>query len=278
MSTPELPELEILRRDLDKEIVGKKIKTVEAPGTATIKRAGAKKGLIARLEGFKIDSVARKGTWIVIGLETGDRIMITLGSGSGLRRNQAKDEAQAGLAVNITFTQGGQLRFLDPEKSSEFFLVANDDEFDEVVGDLGIDLIDEAIPWTKFGEMVLRRSGKLKAILMDPTMLVGIGPIYSDEILFEAGLRYDRAPEKLSTQELRRLSRAAVEILHDSVKHGGATIGPDGYLTLHGERGGYGDMINVYKRDGEMSPRARGPIVKAKFQGAYTYFCEQTQV
>jgi len=273
----ELPELEILRRDLDKDVVGKKIKTVEAPSAATIKRAGNKKTFISRLEGIKIESVTRKGTWLQLGLETGDVLMITLGDKAQLQRKQNKDELDKGTAVVITFTQHGQLRLVDPAKSSEL-LVATAEEVPDIVGTIGLDLVDEPVSWTKFGEMVLRRTGKLKSILMDPTMLVGIGPMYSDEILFEAGLRFDRPPEKLSTQEIRRLYRASVEIVHDSVKHGGATVGDDGIRTLAGEQGGYGAMINVFKRDGQMSPRARGPIVKAKFGSGYTYFCEQTQV
>ena len=277
MSMAELPELEILRRDLDKDVVGKKIKTVEAPSAATIKRAGNKKALIGRLEGAKIDGVSRKGTWLLLHLDTGEVLMITLGDRAQLQRNLTKDAVAKGTAVVLTFTQHGQLRLVDPAKSSELFVVTAD-EVDDVVGPLGLDLVDEPVSWTKFGEMVLRRGGKLKGILMDPTMLVGIGPMYSDEILFEAGLRYDRMADKLSTQEIRRLYRASVEIIHDAVKHGGATVGEDGFLTLSGAAGGYGPMINVYQRDGEMSPRARGPIVKAKFGSGFTYYCEQTQV
>ena len=91
------------------------------------------------------------------------------------------------------------------------FVVAPE-EVADVVGDLGFDLIAEPVSWTAFGERLLRRNGKLKSILMDPTFLVGIGPMYSDEILFEAGLRYDRDPKSLSTQEIRRLYRSTVEI------------------------------------------------------------------
>jgi formamidopyrimidine-DNA glycosylase len=277
MTIAELPELEILRRDLDKEVVGKKIKTVEAPSAATIKRAGTKKTLAARLEGTKIETAGRTGTWITLGLDSGDVVMIALGDRAGLRRTQNKDAVAKGTAVTITFPQHGQLRLIDPAKSSELFVVTAE-EVPETVGQLGLDLVDEPVSWTRFGEMVLRRSGKLKSILMDPSMLVGIGPMYSDEILFDAGLRYDRTPDKLSTQEIRRLYRAAVEIVHDAVKHGGTTLGDDGFTTLSGAPGGYGPMINVYGRDGEMSPRARGPIVKAKFGSGYTYYCEQTQV
>ncbi len=277
MSIAELPELEILRRDLEKDVVGKKVKTVEAPSAATIKRAGSKKALVSRLEGAKIDGVSRRGTWLVLKLDTGEALMIALGDRAYLQRNQAKDEVAKGTAVVLTFTQHGQLRLVDPAKSSELFVVPAE-EVDDIVGHLGLDLVDEPVSWTKFGEMVLRKGGKLKSILMDPGVLVGIGPMYSDEILFEAGLRYDRTADRLSTQEIRRLYRASVEIIHDAVKHGGATVGADGFPTLSGEPGGYGPMINVYGRDGEMSPRARGPIAKARFGSGVTYYCEQTQI
>ena len=143
---------------------------------------------------------------------------------------------------------------------------------------LGLDPVEEPISWTTFGEMILRRDGKLKSVLMDPTFLVGIGPIYSDEILFHSGLRYDRNPSSLSAQEIRRLYRAVVETVHEAVKYGGTSLGPDGWVGLSGEPGEYQQYITVYKRDGEMSPRARGPIVKARFGNGYTYYCEQTQV
>jgi formamidopyrimidine-DNA glycosylase len=126
--------------------------------------------------------------------------------------------------------------------------------------------------------MILRRDGKLKSVLMDPTFLVGIGPIYSDEILFHSGLRYDRNPSSLSAQEIRRLYRAVVETVHEAVKYGGTSLGADGWVGLSGEPGEYQQYITVYKRDGEMSPRARGPIVKTRFGSGYTYYCEQTQV
>lgn len=274
MTKLELPEIDILRRDLDKDIGGKKIKLVDAPSAATIKRGGTKKTLAARLVGAKLEKVQRKGDWIVIPIDTGDVLMMRFGERAYLRRNQAKDAMAKGTAVVVTFTQGGQLRLIDPTKSSEFF-VATPAEVADIIGSFGLDLADEPVSWTKFGNMLLSRPGTLKSVLMDPTMLVGIGPLYSDEILFEAELRYDREPKSLTTQEIRRLYRAAVEVIHEAHKHGGTTIGDDGLLTLAGNRGGA--TISVHGRDGDMSPRARGPIVKAKFGSGYTYFCEQTQ-
>jgi len=206
--------------------------------------------------------------------------VVSLGDLTRLTRNQPKDDNAPGTAFVLSFTQGGQLRIIDPKKQAtvEYVAAEEHDTLHPELASLGLDPVDEPISWTTFGEMVLRRDGKLKSVLMDPTFMVGIGPIYSDEVLFHSGLRYDRAPSSLSAQEIRRLYRAVVETVHEAVKYGGTSLGPDGWVGLSGEPGEYQQYITVYKRDGEMSPRARGPIVKARFGNGYTYYCEQTQV
>ena len=143
--------------------------------------------------------------------------------------------------------------------------------------ELGTDTVDEPISWTTFGRALLERSERLKPLLMDPTFLVGLGQIDSDEILFLAGLRYNRTPDTLSTQEIRRLSRAVVEVVHDAVKYRGTTLEDNGYADLFGEPGSYQDHLAVYGKAGEMSARARGEIVRSKIGGQWTYYCEQTQ-
>lgn len=276
---PELPELEILRRDLDREVGERKVKSVEVP-VAGVAKHPTKKGLIAALEGAKFSGVTRRGMLLLFGVEGTHLLVMSLGDHSRLLRAAAKDEVAPGTALILTFTQGGQLRLIDPKKETavEFLPAEELEERHPELTELGLDTVDEPISWTTFGEALLRRDGKLKSVLMDPTFLVGIGPMYSDEILFHAGLRYDRPTSSLSAQEIRRLYRAVVETVHEAIKHGGTSLGEDGWVGLNGEPGGYQQYLAVYKRDGEMSPRARGPIVKARFGGGYTYFCEQTQV
>jgi formamidopyrimidine-DNA glycosylase len=276
---PELPELELLRRDLDREIGERKVKSVEVPVAGVVKHP-TKKALIGALEGMKLTGVTRRGMLLSIGVEGTHRLVLSLGDRSRLTRNQPKDAMAPGTALVISFTQGGQLRLVDPKKEAtvEYVVAEELDELHPELASLGLDSVDEPISWTTFGEIILRREGKLKSTLMDPTFLVGIGPIYSDEVLFHSGLRYDRNPSSLSAQEIRRLYRAVVETVHEAVKYGGTSLGPDGWVGLSGEPGEYQQYITVYKRDGEMSPRARGPIVKARFGNGYTYYCEQTQV
>lgn len=277
---PELPEIELLRRDLEREIGDRKVKSVEVPVAGVVKHP-TKKAFIAGLEGVKVKGVTRRGTLVVIGTDAETQVVLSLGDRSRLTRNQPKEAAATGTALVITFTQGGQLRLVDPKKEAKAELVAGEEELAErhpELATLGLDAVDEPISWTTFGENLLRRDGRLKSVLMDPTFLVGIGPMYSDEILFHAGLRYDRSSQSLSAQEIRRLYRALVETINEAVKYGGTSLGEDGWVGLTGKRGDYGQYIAVYKRDGEMSPRARGPIVKARFGSGYTYYCEQTQV
>lgn len=276
---PEIPEIETLRRDLEREIVDRKIKTVDLSVAALVKPL-TKKAFVSGLEGQKITGVTRRGMLLLVAVEGDQLLVLTLGEAARLTRNQTKDATAPGTAVSITFTQGGQLRLADPKKDSRLELIEADklDEVHPELAELGVDPVDEPISWTTFGEGLLRRNGKLKSILMDQSFIIGIGPMYSDEILFHAGLRFDRTAESLSTQEIRRLYRSTVETVHDAVKYGGTTIGDDGWVGLNGEPGGYGEYITVYKRDGEMSPRARGPIIKSRFGNSYTYYCEQTQV
>ena len=276
---PELPELELLRRDLDREIGERKIKSAEVPVAGVVKQP-TKKALITALEGVKLSGVSRRGMLLLLGVEGTHLLVLSLGEQSRLTRNQPKDDLVTGTALILNFTQGGQLRLVDPKKQAAVEYVAAEEleQLHPELATLGLDSVDEPISWTTFGETILRRDGKLKSVLMDPTFLVGIGPIYSDEILFHSGLRYDRAPSSLSAQEIRRLYRAVVETVHEAVKYGGTSLGPDGWVGLSGEPGEYQQYITVYKRDGEMSPRARGPIVKARFGNGYTYYCEQTQV
>src|SRR5690606_30622111 len=109
------------------------------------------------------------------------------------------------------FTQGGQLRLLDTTGKAELFVVPFDELTTAIpeLADLGFDVLDEPISWTVFGERILRHRGtKLRALLLDRTVLAGIGPIYADEILHASGLRPDRDVGDLSTQEIRRFFRA----------------------------------------------------------------------
>ncbi len=221
---PELPEVEVLRRDLDKEVVGRKIKSVEVTGTRSVRRHKNKKEFIDLLEGRKINSVQRRGKYLIMRLDGPEALVVHLGmSGQLLRAKTAREKAPKHTHVVITFTQGGLLRFVDPRTFGEMF-VTKYDEIDEQVEELahlGIDPLETAMSWDRFGRMLAERKTRLKNLLMDQKFMAGIGNVYSDEILFNAGLRWDRMSDSLSQQEVRRLYRAISETLQEAVKYRG---------------------------------------------------------
>jgi formamidopyrimidine-DNA glycosylase len=275
----ELPEVEVLRRDLEREIVGKKIKGVEAKSMTLLGRYNNRKAFTSQLDGAKVVSVTRRGLHLLITLDEDRVLVVALGEGGLLRRVGGKDTGLESPEITVTFTQHGGFQFGDESGTGEMF-VSSPEALPAALPaleKLGVDPVDEPMAWTTFAELVLRRNTKMKTLLTDPTVLAGIGDVYADEILFQAGVRYDRISNTLSSQEVRRLYRAVVETLHDAVKYRGTTLPTLPFSDFAGKPGEYQEHLAVYGRDGQLSPRSRAPIQKAKFEGRWTYYCE-TQV
>ena len=118
----------------------------------------------------------------------------------------------------------------------------------------------------------------LKALLMDQEFVAGIGNMYADEILFAAGLRYDRLSNSLSSQEVRRLYRSMVETLTEAVKRRGSSLADEQYRDLFGAIGEYQEQHQAYDREGQACRRCRSVIVRVKTGGRSTFLCEHCQV
>lgn len=277
----ELPEIETIRRESDKEISGKKVKAVDVLGAmANIPHHPNKKHFSGKLEGVKIKGIARKGLKLIATLDSGDLLVIDLDSNGSILRAANKDEVSKDTLIVITFTQGPQARLVDATGKATASVVAADDletTFPELAN-LGLDPVDTPVSWTVFAEMLRGDRTKLKGFLQDQTIIVGLGELYSDEILWEAGLRPDRTAESLTTQEIRRLYRALVETLHDAMKYRGTSLEGDDYVDIHGKPGDYQNHIKVYQREKEACRRCRVPIVKMRVANTTSYYCEQCQV
>ena len=120
---PELPEVETLRRDLEREVVGKRVKQVEVSGMRSIRRHPNKKHFIAKLEGRKIVAVERRGKYLLVRLDGTDVVVFHLGmSGQLLLARSAREPRQKHTHVVVGFATGGQLRFVDPRTFGEMFV------------------------------------------------------------------------------------------------------------------------------------------------------------
>jgi formamidopyrimidine-DNA glycosylase len=275
----ELPEIETLRRDLEREVVGRKIKTAQVLATASTPRHRTKKSFTQPLEGAKISRADRVGLDILLNLENGSVLVVSLGEHGRILKAATKDPTDGDTVVSLTFTQGGDLRILDRDGSSAISVV-DEDDLGEVlpdVAELGLDLNAKPVSWIEFGQIVKSRRVPLKVLLTDPSVFIGIGDIYSNEILFDAGLRHDRLGDELSTQEIRRLYRSVAGILHESLKYGGTSLEKRPFTDLAGKPGEYAEHLAVYDRAGELSPRSRVPIQKTSFKHQVVFYCN-TQV
>jgi formamidopyrimidine-DNA glycosylase len=278
---PELPEVEVIRRDLEREVVGRKIKAVDVNRLRSIRRHKTSKEFASELVGAKIRSVGRRGKYLVLRLDGDRALVVHLGmSGQLLRAKSAKTPMPKHTHVVLTFSEGGQLRFVDPRTFGEMFVTTLEELEEQVteLAHLGVDPLEHAMSWEDFGRTIIKRKVKLKTLLMDQKFVAGIGNIYSDEILFAAGLRWDRTSDTLSDQEIRRLSRAIIETLQEAVKYRGSSLADEQYVDLFGEPGGFQLHHNVYDREGKLCPRCRHPVVRARYSNRSTYFCAACQV
>lgn len=296
---PELPEVETLRQDLAKEVVGRKVKSVAVSNGRSVRRHASAKHFRALLEGRTFKGVARLGKYLLITLDGGNTLVVHLGmSGQLLRVRSAKEPKPKHTHVVITFTQSGELRYVDPRTFGEMFVSLRPEPTTTPVpstppgtGDgpalrrqvpelshLGFDPVEDVMGWDRFAALVHQHRTGLKSLLMDQQFVAGIGNLYSDEILFAAGLRYDRPADSLSAIESRRLYRAMVETLADAIKHRGSSLADEQYRDLFGEIGAYQGSHQVYDREGKPCRRCRNPIVRVRAGGRSTFFCEHCQI
>jgi formamidopyrimidine-DNA glycosylase len=278
---PELPEIETIRRGLERETVGRRVKSVEVPAAKAVHRNGSRKAFQSRLEGVKIKGVDRRGSLLVFTLDSGELLVVDIGSSGYLLRAAPKDETAKDTQIVVNFTQGGQLRMGDPEGIAEAFVVTQDLLLVEApeLGNLGLDPVAAPVSWTAFAQaLVNHRNEKLKPLLLDQSFVVGLGGLYADEILHDAGLRPNRAVSTVSTMEIRRLYRSLVEILHEATKHHGTSTPEHPFTDLQGKPGGYQDELEVWGRDGQPCRRCRQTVTKQRSGGRTTYWCPSCQV
>jgi formamidopyrimidine-DNA glycosylase len=276
---PELPEVETLRNDLEREIVGRKITDVEVKAARTVHRHRNRKEFAKRLVSQRVGAVERNGTYLVTEFESGDALIAALGATGRLRRERNSAPMEPGTDAVITFSTGGGLRVLDLPPDGELFVVAGPElgELDELHR-AAIDPLTDAFTWQSLGTGLLTRHAMLRPLLVGGDLIGGIGPIYADEILWTSGLRSNREVNTLSPQEIRRLYRAIQEVLQDAVRLRGTSVGDDVWLDLHGNKGEYQNQLNAYQREGQPCRRCRTPLVVVQLdESDRTYFCPRCQ-
>ena len=279
---PELPEVETLRHDLDKEVAGRKVKAVEVRAARVVRRHRNRPEFAAQLVGRKLGATVRLGSLLLIGLDGGPEktaLVVDLGPTGRLLKQRSAAPTDRQTDAVLSFTVGGDLRTLDLGDDGELFL-AGQAEVDELADRWrgAIDPLADALAWQALGAQLGARQERLRALLTDPTFVAGIGPVYADEILWAGGLRWDRHSDSLTAQEVRRLHRAMQEVVQEAVRLRGVSVGDTPWLDLHGNKGEFEPQLSVYQREGQPCRRCRTPLRLDPIEGGQTtYYCPKCQ-
>jgi formamidopyrimidine-DNA glycosylase len=279
---PELPEVETLRRDLDKEVPGRKVKAVEVRAARVVRRHRNRPEFADRLVGRKLGATTRLGDLLLIGLDGGPdttALVVDLGPAGRLLKQRSAAPTDRQTDAVLTFTVGGDLRVLDLEEDGELFL-AGQAEVEELADRWRgpVDPLADGLAWQALGTRLGARQERLRTLLTDPTFVAGIGPVYADEILWAGGLRWDRDSDSLTAQEVRRLHRAIQEVVQEAVRLRGVSVGEAPWLDLHGNKGEFEPQLSVYQREGQPCRRCRTPLRHDRIEGGHsTYYCPKCQ-
>ncbi|HUH07720.1 MAG TPA: DNA-formamidopyrimidine glycosylase family protein, partial [Egibacteraceae bacterium] len=171
----QLPEVEVIRKDLEREIVGKRFKDITVKNASMVARHRNRPEFVKALQGRKIDGIMRRGTWLLMHLDDGAALAIRLGPQGTLTRETATEEAGRHTQLVATFTTGGSLHYVDPAKSGEVF-VAEPGQINSLseLTPPGIDPLADTFTWQVFSDQLRERDTSLKQALCDETFLIGL--------------------------------------------------------------------------------------------------------
>jgi formamidopyrimidine-DNA glycosylase len=270
---PELPEVETVRRGLARELIDRRVDRVIVTGARTVRRHDAAQ-LVQRVQGHRIVDVRRLGKFLFLDLDTAETLVVHLRmSGQLLWTTDAETPLQKHTHARLQFG-GDELRFVDPRTFGEMWVTTPDVP---ELAHLGPDALNEVATVEELGARFRNRAASLKTLLLNQTVIAGIGNIYSDEMLFVAGLRQDRSPESLATADVTRLHVAMKSILAAAIEARGSTLRDAQYVDLYGRPGSAATNHRVYARQGLACVRCGTSIERTKIGGRSSFFCPSCQ-
>jgi formamidopyrimidine-DNA glycosylase len=264
---PELPEVETIKRDLEKTILGKKITEVCVHHPTVIREPGIEK-FKKGLSGVTVKQVLRRAKLLILELSNGKSLAVHLKMtgqlvypGDGLKSR-----------VSFHLSGGKILDFNDQRLFAELRLVDDWRDLKFIKG-LGPEPFD--INLQQFKEMLSKKKTKIKPLLMDQAFISGVGNLYAAEALFRAKVHPGRAAQGLSDKEKESLFNAIKDILSDAIQHGGSSV--DDYVRVSGKPGDYVRFHKVYAREEKPCLICKAPIQRIALGGRGTYFCPKCQ-
>lgn len=272
---PELPEVETVRRTLNQLVAGKTIADVVVSLPRLIKEPDDTMEFITLLRGQTIQEIGRRGKFLLFYL---DEFVLV----SHLRMEgkyglyDREDEVEKHTHVIFRFTDGSELRYKDVRTFGTMHLFSRGQEMaGPPLHKLGPEPLDAAFSAEVLRERLLHRRSKIKPLLLNQEIVVGLGNIYVDEALFEAGIHPEKLPGELTEEQWQKLYQAIVDILQQSISLGGSSI--KSYVNGQGEAGNFQHTLRAYGRTGEPCVRCGAPIERSVVGGRGTHTCPNCQ-
>ncbi|HEY5258335.1 MAG TPA: bifunctional DNA-formamidopyrimidine glycosylase/DNA-(apurinic or apyrimidinic site) lyase [Candidatus Baltobacteraceae bacterium] len=267
---PELPEVETIARGLAASVLGKTIERVDVrlPRVVAAPVVRFKRALV----GQRILGAGRRGKYVVLRLDSGRRLVVSLRMTGRLIVGRPSEPLPKAAHVVLEFSDSTRLAFADVRTFGRMRLVEPDEAWD---ADLGPEPLEKAFTPQAFIGMLSGRTTPIKALLLDQRRIAGIGNIYACEALWEARIRPDRPAGKLTGPAIRRLHDAIVGVLTRAIDMRGSSI--DDYVDAAGLPGGFQNVLSVYGRLGRPCVRCERPIVRTVLGQRGTWWCRGCQ-
>ena len=259
---PELPEVDSYRTGLDKMIKRWKLKG----GRSIWQKACIDDFSIAKNQ--KIKGFDRRGKYLIINLSRNHIIIHLRMTG----RIDVGFETPKYTTVEFDFENGQKMCLVDYRKFGRVWIV---DDPNTIVNHLGIEPLSSKFTLKKFNELIGKRSGTIKPLLLNQAFIAGIGNYLADEILFRSSIHPLRKASTLKNEEIKNLYNSIKYIIKKSIDYGGTT-----FLTFRGPEGKKGEFwkkLQVFRKTGEPCPHCKSPIKRIVVGQRGTHYCENKQ-
>jgi formamidopyrimidine-DNA glycosylase len=272
---PELPEVETIVADLRPHLVGRTILRAEL-AFPTIVRHPEPEEFVDAIVGMRIESVGRRGKYILLHLSHDLLLVVHLGMTGQLRLVDEIASLEKHTHAVFFLDDGHQLRYRDPRRFGRLLLGTESALLDAgKMPRLGPEPIDPDFAADELYRRLRKRSAPLKAVLLDQKAIAGVGNIYADEALHRARLRPDRIAGRVSRKSAARLHESLRESLRAAIANRGSSV--DTYRDAWGELGGQQEKLLVYGRAGEPCFTCGRPLRAVRIAGRTTVFCTRCQ-
>ncbi|MFE1962068.1 bifunctional DNA-formamidopyrimidine glycosylase/DNA-(apurinic or apyrimidinic site) lyase [Streptomyces sp. NPDC059479] len=278
---PELPEVEVVRRGLERWVSGRTVAETEVLHPRAVRRhlAGAE-DFAARLKGHTIGTARRRGKYLWLPLaDTDTAVLGHLGmSGQLLVRPQdAPDEKHLRIRVRFADTLGTELRFVDQRTFGGLSLhETTPDGLPDVIAHIARDPLDPDFVDDDFHTALRLRRTTVKRALLDQSLISGVGNIYADEALWRAKVHYERPTATFTRPRSAELLGHVRDVMNEALAVGGTSF-DSLYVNVNGESGYFDRSLDAYGREGEPCRRCGTPIRRRPWMNRSSYFCPRCQ-